>query len=220
MFYVGGYLLMPALEAPRDTGPALSQSSAGRARTVLDVAVPGHGEHWHKFEEILAETDVFLPNSDEAEIITGLSDPRAQAERFRAAGARTVVITQGERGTLLVEDGQRMHSGVYPTTFVGGTGAGDAFDAGFIAGMLAGEDSAGCLRWGSAFRASCVRGVSATDSVFNRAEAIEFMARHGCRLRAFSRCDNTGPNRCVTSASFELPANRSRDVLVHLRRRD
>ena len=59
--------------------------------------------------------------------------------------------------------------------YKGGTGAGDAFDAGFIAGLLAGEDLAGCLRWGSAIGASCVRRISATDSVFTRAEAEAFM---------------------------------------------
>jgi sugar/nucleoside kinase (ribokinase family) len=182
VFYVGGYLLMPPLERPGTLVKLFRKARAAGARTVLDVVVPGPGDHWRKFEEILTETDVFLPNSDEGELITGLADPLAQAEKFRAAGAKTVVITQGDRGTLLVEEGRRLRSSVYPTQFVGGTGAGDAFDAGFIAGMLAGEDSLGCLRWGSALGASCVRSVSATGSVFNRAEAIEFMRKHELKI--------------------------------------
>jgi sugar/nucleoside kinase (ribokinase family) len=183
VFYVGGYLLMPPLERRGTLVNLFRQARAAGARTVLDVVVPGAGDHWHKFEEILSETDVFLPNVDEAQLITGLTDPRAQAERFRAAGVKTVVITQGDRGTLLVEEGRTLSAGVYPTQFVGGTGAGDAFDAGFIAGMLAGEDSVGCLRWGSALGASCVRSVSATGSVFNRSEAIDFMKRHDLPLQ-------------------------------------
>jgi sugar/nucleoside kinase (ribokinase family) len=182
VFYVGGYLLMPLLERPGTLVKLFRQARAAGVRTVLDVVVPGPGDHWHKFEEILTETDVFLPNSDEGELITGFGDPLAQAEKFRAAGARSVVITQGERGTLLVEEGRRLRSSVYPTQFVGGTGAGDAFDAGFIAGMLAGEDSLGCLRWGSALGASCVRSVSATESVFNRAEAMEYMQKHELKI--------------------------------------
>jgi sugar/nucleoside kinase (ribokinase family) len=184
VFYVGGYLLMPALERRGTLVELFRQARAAGAKTVLDVVVPGPGDHWHKFEEILTETDVFLPNSDEAELITGLADPLAQAERFRAAGAKTVVITRGEQGTLLIEEGRRIKAGVYPTNFVGGTGAGDAFDAGFIAGMLAGEDSLGCLRWGSALGASCVRSVSATESVFDRQEALEFMGRHELKIQA------------------------------------
>lgn len=182
VFYVGGYLLMPALERRGTLVELFRQARSAGAKTVLDVVVPGPGDHWHKFEEILTETDVFLPNSDEAELITGLADPLDQAERFRATGAKTVVITCGDQGTLLVADGRRLRAGVYPTNFVGGTGAGDAFDAGFIAGMLAGEDSLGCLRWGSALGASCVRSVSATESVFDREEALAFMRRHELKI--------------------------------------
>jgi sugar/nucleoside kinase (ribokinase family) len=185
VFYVGGYLLMPELEKPGTLVKLFREARKAGAKTMLDVVVPGPGDHWHKFVEVLAETDVFLPNNDEAALITGLTDPIEQAERFRDAGVGTVVITQGDRGTLLVEDGRRLRCGIYPTKFVGGTGAGDAFDAGFIAGVLAGEDNVGCLKWGSALGASCVRSVSATESVFNRAEAIEFMRSHELRVEEF-----------------------------------
>jgi sugar/nucleoside kinase (ribokinase family) len=175
VFYVGGYLLMPALEGPDGLALLFRQARAADVTTMLDVVVPGPGEHWPKLKPVLAETDIFLPNEDEAAIITGLSDPLDQAKRFRDAGSGTVVITRGERGTLLVNDKLRIRAGAYPTKFVGGTGAGDAFDAGFIAGLLAGEDPLGCLKWGAALGASCVRSISATESVFTREEALSFM---------------------------------------------
>ncbi len=111
-------------------------------------------------------------------MITGLTDPLRQAEYFRECGSRTVVITRGRNGCLLVDDHVRLRAGVYPTEFVGGTGSGDAFDAGYIAGLLNGEDPAGCLRWGSALGASCVRSIGATESVFNRSEAEAFIREH------------------------------------------
>ncbi|HKD37289.1 MAG TPA: PfkB family carbohydrate kinase, partial [Pirellulales bacterium] len=158
-------------------------------KTVLDVVLPGPGDHWPKLEPLLAETDVFLPNEDEAAAITGVANPREQAKRFRDAGARTVVITRGERGSLLATDGLSVQAPPYPTTFVGGTGAGDAFDAGFIAGMLAGEDPIGCLKWGAALGASCVRSISATESVFTREEAVQFMAANELNLTATDEGD-------------------------------
>jgi sugar/nucleoside kinase (ribokinase family) len=175
VFYVGGYLLMPALEGPEGLAALFRQARASGVTTMLDVVVPGPGEYWPKIEPLLAETDVFLPNEDEAAIITDLTDPLDQAKRFRDAGAGAVVITRGERGTLLVKDKLRIQAGAYPTKFVGGTGAGDAFDSGFIAGLLAGEDPIGCLKWGAALGASCVRSISATESVFTRDEALVFM---------------------------------------------
>jgi sugar/nucleoside kinase (ribokinase family) len=182
VLYVGGYLLMPALEGPGGIAEVFRQAQAAGVKTVLDVVVPGPGQHWPKFEQVLKYTDVFLPNDHESAAITGLSDPEAQAEMFCQAGAKTVVITQGERGTLLVSERHRIMASVYPTEFVGGTGSGDAFDAGYIAGMLAGEDEIGCLKWGSALGASCVRSISATESVFTRDEALAFMRKHELKI--------------------------------------
>jgi sugar/nucleoside kinase (ribokinase family) len=177
VFYVGGYLMMPGLETDAMVD-LFRQARANGTKTVLDVVLFGGDRYWQTLERILPETDVFLPNDDEAAIITGQKDPLAQAERFRDAGAKTVVITQGKNGSLLVTDKLRLHSGVYPTEYVGGTGSGDAFDAGYIAGLLAGEDPAGCLRWGSALGASCVRAIGATESVFTRPEAEAFLRQH------------------------------------------
>lgn len=174
VLYVGGYLLMPALD-PEELADLFRRARAERVKTVLDIVLPGPGDHWPQLAPVLAETDVFLPNLDEARAITGLTRPDEQADRFREAGARTVVITCGEAGTVLAGERVRLSAGTYKTTFVGGTGAGDAFDAGYIAGLLAGEDERGCLRWGSALGASCVRSVSATSSVFTRGEALAFM---------------------------------------------
>ncbi len=184
VLYVGGYLLMPALEGE----PLATLFRAARAagtKTVLDIVLPGPGDHWPKLESVLAETDVFLPNTDEAAVLTGVADPVRQAERFAAAGAGAVVITCGGEGSVVVAQGERLRAGVHRTEYRGGTGAGDAFDAGFIAGLLAGEDLAGCVRWGSAVGASCVRSVSATDSVFTRAEAEAFMRREPLAVEPF-----------------------------------
>ena len=184
VLYVGGYLLMPAMETEGGLADVFRAARKAGVMTVLDVVLPGPGDHWPKLEHLLRETDIFLPNDDEAAAITGLKDPLEQAKRFREAGTRTVVITEGSRGTLLLSEKECLRAGVYPIDFVGGTGSGDAFDAGFIAGLLAGEDARGCLRWGSALGASCVRSVSATESVFNREEALEFMRRHELRIES------------------------------------
>ena len=177
VIYVGGYYMMPGLESDAMVELFRTARAAG-TKTILDVVIYGETRYWDRLAPLLAETDVFMPNDDEAALITGLEDPLEQAERFREAGARTVVITQGEKGTLLVSETLRLHAAVYPIEFVSGTGSGDAFDAGYIAGLLAGEDPTGCLRWGSALGASAVRAIGATEGVFNRAEAEAFMKQH------------------------------------------
>ncbi len=184
VLYIGGYLMLLALETQQMV-ELLREARRGGTKVLLDVVGLADRESFDRVALMLPETDVFLPNDDEAAALTGLSDPLDQVRVFRDAGAATVVITQGERGSLLVGDGVRLRCGVYPSNFVGGTGSGDAFDAGYIAGLLAGEDPAGCLRWGSALGASCVRSIGATESVFNRQEALALMREHTLEVEAF-----------------------------------
>ncbi len=177
VLYLGGYLLMPSLTHD-DVAKLFQTARSYGVTTVLDVVLPGPGDHFSGMEKVLAQTDVFLPNEDEAAALTGLSDPVAQAQRFREAGASTVVITCGDAGSVLLANNLRLRSGTYPVDFVGGTGSGDAFDAGYIAGLLGGDEPRRCLEWASALGASCVRSVGATDAVFHRDEALDFMRRH------------------------------------------
>jgi sugar/nucleoside kinase (ribokinase family) len=177
VLYVGGYFLMPALEG-EPLAALFRQARAWGVKTVLDVVMPGDGEPWPKLASVLSQTDVFLPNRDEAAALTGLDDPLEQAARLAAAGAGAVVITCGAQGSVLVSGKTRLRAPVHAVDCAGGTGAGDAFDAGVIAAMIAGEDPAGLLRWGSAIGASCVRSISATDSVFTRQQAEQFLRAH------------------------------------------
>lgn len=174
VFYVGGFLLLAALD-PEKLAEQFRLARAAGVKTVLDIVLPGPGEHMAKLAPVLAHTDVFLPNTDEAAIITGLTDPLQQAEHFLNAGARTVAITCGGEGSVLVTDNLRLRAGIFPMEYRGGTGSGDAFDAGYIVGLIEGLDPIGCLNWGAAIGASCVRSVSATESVFSRVEAEAFL---------------------------------------------
>jgi sugar/nucleoside kinase (ribokinase family) len=126
--------------------------------------------------------DVFLPNDHEGQLITGESEPLRQAEVFRSLGARTVVITCGSRGSILVDDKIRLRAGSYSVPFVDGTGGGDAFDAGYICGMLDGLEVEDRLRLASALGASCVRAVGTTPGVFTRPECEAFLKGQNLRI--------------------------------------
>src|SRR5437588_716204 len=126
--------------------------------------------------------DVFVPNNYEAELITGEYDPMAQAERFHALGAKTAIVTLGDRGAVLVADGVRLRAGSFATPFVDGSGGGDAFAAGYIDGLLRGLDAEGCLRRASAVGASCVRAIGTTTSVFTREECDAFLRENTLRI--------------------------------------
>ncbi len=111
-------------------------------------------------------------------MITGESDPVRQAELFHRLGVGTAIITLGGDGAVLVSETHRLRAGVYPVTLVDGSGGGDAFDAGYIYGLLKGLDPEGCLRVASALGASCVRAVGTTTGVFTLAECEAFLREH------------------------------------------
>jgi sugar/nucleoside kinase (ribokinase family) len=183
VLYVGGYFMLPGLETTAMVELFRDARASGTV-TVLDVVYDEGADCWSRLAPLLAETDVFLPNDDEAALLTGIENPLEQAKRFRRAGAGTVVITLGENGSLLVSDAVAIRVGTYPSRFVGGTGAGDAFDAGYIAGLIEGEDCEGCLRWATALGASCVRSIGATESVFDRREALDLMKDYTLEIEA------------------------------------
>jgi sugar/nucleoside kinase (ribokinase family) len=181
VLYLGGYLVMPEVHQDELASVFASARQVG-AKTVLDVVTPGPADYLSHLERLLPEVDVFLPNNHEAQLITGEAEPLRQAERFRSLGAGTVVITLGGDGALLVNDKVRLRSGVYPMSFVDGSGGGDAFAAGFIDGLLRDLDAEGCLRMASALGASCVRAVGTTTGVFTRAECEAFLQQHTLRV--------------------------------------
>ncbi len=177
VLYLGGYLLMPKVKQ-EELIPVFAAARKAGAKTVLDVATPGPGEYLSRLEKLLPEVDVFLPNNHEAELITGERDPVRQAELFRRLGAGTAVITMGAEGAVLVSGQARLRSGVFPVTFVDGSGGGDAFDAGYIYGLLNHWEPEDCLRVASALGASCVRAIGTTPGVFTRSECEEYLNEH------------------------------------------
>ncbi len=177
VFYLGGYLLMPGLKAAALI-PIFQRLHERGVRVVLDVATPHGARHLEELKPLLPFVDVFLPNVDEAALILNEPDPFTQAEIFHNLGAKTVVITMGAEGAVLVNRQEKLKAGIYPIQMVDATGSGDAFDAGFIYGLLQGADAAGCLRYASAMGASCVRAIGTTTGTFTREECEAYVREH------------------------------------------
>ena len=134
----------------------------------------------------MPHVDVFLPNHHEGELITGEKDPLRQAELFCTLGCDTAIITMGGDGAVLVQKKSRRPRacGVYSMPFVDPSGGGDAFDAGYIYGMLHEMGPEDCLRVASALGASCVRAIGTTPGVFTRAECEAFLRAHALPIEA------------------------------------
>ncbi len=92
--------------------------------------------------------EIFFPNEDEAQLLSGLSAPE---EQIRALGKifGLVVIKRGPRGAMAgTGDGEMVLVGSPQVEVVDTTGAGDAFAAGFLARYLRGEPLLSSLNGG------------------------------------------------------------------------
>jgi sugar/nucleoside kinase (ribokinase family) len=145
----------------------------------LDV---GWQEAWLRNPEslrALREVDFFFPNEREAELMTGQSEPTAALRVFADAGARAVALKLGAKGAALLCSGQILVGEAYPVAPVDTTGAGDCFDAGFIAAWLRGEPPETCLRIANACGALSTRrlgGIAAFPTSEELNEALEMKA--------------------------------------------
>jgi len=96
------------------------------------------------FFERAAGVDVFLPNLEEACALTGKDDPEvALAQLHRHFPI--VALKTGGKGALLAMNGQTLALPAPPVAVVDTTGAGDAFNAGFLDAWLDGGDARACL---------------------------------------------------------------------------
>jgi len=103
------------------------------------------------------QADYFLPGWDEIKLLYRTEDWNEALARL--SGLRAVTVVKGLSGnTVAVEEGQTTEVPFYPAEQVVDTvGAGDAFSAGFLAGILKGMTVADAVRVASINGSLCVQ---------------------------------------------------------------
>jgi len=86
---------------------------------------------------LLRSADLLLPNEDEARALTDGAEGEEAAARLAAQGP-LVALKRGSRGVVLIGSEGRLSEPSPAARVIDATGAGDAFNAGFIAGRLRG----------------------------------------------------------------------------------
>ena len=131
--------------------------------------------------ELLPLIDALITSSEFPERLTGIEDLRSALIEIKSRyGCAIVGATRGARGALVYCDGEFIESPAFPVP--GGcrdtTGAGDAFHAGFIYGMLRGEEIENCMRFGNAVAALKCRALGGRAALPNESELRGFMSNH------------------------------------------
>jgi 2-dehydro-3-deoxygluconokinase len=155
--------ITPALSATARAA-TFSAVEAARAGGTLVSFDPNHRSTlWHRdeaaavFRDLTARADILLAGEEEAEMILGgLAAPEDAARRLSELGPAHAIVKLGERGAVGCVDGTVRTVPAVRVEALDPVGAGDAFAAGYLTGLLDGEDAERALGLAAALGAWAV----------------------------------------------------------------
>ena len=166
--------LLPGLDK-RSAAELLKKAKEMGLSTSLDTAWDAKNQWLDLIEPSLSYTDIFLPSFDEARMISKKESPSDVAEFFLSYGIKIVGLKMGEKGCYIRTADKEIRVPAFKVQAVDTTGAGDAFVAGFLAGMINNWDLELIGKFANAAGACCITEVGASQGVKSLEKILEFM---------------------------------------------
>jgi ribokinase len=116
-------------------------------------------------EPIIQNSFVMMPNAVELKLITGESDIPEGAAMLIGAGVKIVAVKLGDKGCYVTNGEEKKTIAPFKVPVVDTTGAGDAFNAGFLYGLIQNKTLGECGRIGNFVAAKSVMKMGARDGL-------------------------------------------------------
>lgn len=174
ILHVAGSFLMPAFDG-EPTAHVLKKAQELGITTTLDTAWDSKGRWMSVLQPCLQYIDYAVPSIEEARLVTGKHDPADVAKVLMDHGVKTVGLKMGEDGCYIRSSDAEIRIPRYEVNAIDALGAGDAFAAGFLTGVLKGWDLEKTGRFANAVGASCVMALGATTGIKSLDETLAFM---------------------------------------------
>lgn len=175
--FLNSKLLLLQLEIPTPTVLHAAQQARANGLTVILNPAPAKPLP----AELISTVDILIPNESELSLLTGLpvTDPASAekaAKEILKQGVKTVIVTLGSKGALLVTAQQTTQVDTYKVNVVDTTAAGDAFIGGFASALLSGKSLKDSVRYGCACGALATTKFGAQPSLPTKEEVEKFIA--------------------------------------------
>jgi sugar/nucleoside kinase (ribokinase family) len=172
LLFYQDFWVLPKLDG-RPAAQLLKEARRRGLVTVLDECW-GLGPNRAKLELVLPFADYFLPSYDDLSAIYKGLDPNTMIKRLHDKGARKVILKMGKAGCVVSDGKKRRAIPACATKVVDTTGAGDCFDAGFIAGLTHGLADDESARIGCRAAAACIAHVGGAVGIpsFNKLRGL------------------------------------------------
>jgi ribokinase len=133
-------------------------------------------------DEFLSKIDIITPNEVEASILTGVKvktydDAREAANVLLGKGIKNVIITMGSQGVYIKTEEKEKIIPRHEVDAVDTTGAGDAFNGGFVAALAEGKDIFEAAEFGNVVGALSVTKIGTAPAMPTREDIDNFINR-------------------------------------------
>ena len=174
--HVSGYALIHRPQ--RDAAlRAMTYAEEANIKTSLDPSPHIHLAKPDVVTRALKLTHVLFPNYREAQYLSGRSNIREAGKRLLKRGPSLVSMKLGRRGCLLMTNHEKLRISAFKAKTIDTTGAGDAYDAGFVVAQLRGRSLKESAAFASAVAALKTTKAGARAALPRLAEVEKFM-RH------------------------------------------
>ena len=182
--------ITPALSASAAQAVSEAVRLARRAGALVSVDVNYRAKLWTPeqarpvLSELVRSAHIVIASEDElALVVSDPQDESAAAGELAAYGVKALVIKRGARGATVWHEGAVHHAAAIPVRVLDTIGAGDAFTAGYLSGVLDGLPPAAALHRGTVTGAFAVAAVGDWEGLPTRNELSLLDTDAGATLR-------------------------------------
>jgi 2-dehydro-3-deoxygluconokinase len=182
--------ITPALSGSAAEAVATAVALARQAGALVSLDVNYRSGLWTPQEahralsELVRSANIVIASEDELGlVVTGSGDESTAAQELAAYGVSQLVVKRGPRGATVWHEGSAHHAAAIPVTVLDTVGAGDAFTAGYLSGVLDGLAPAEALHRGTVTGAFAVAAVGDWEGLPTRDELTLLDAESGATLR-------------------------------------
>lgn len=177
VFHLGGVCLMDGVDGQPAAGLLKRMRELG-VTTTVDCLPRGQDSDYDALLPVLPYVDFFFPSYEDALRIAGCDSRQAAIDYFLDRGVGTLVITMGGEGISISQRGSdEIRLPAYEVNVLDTTGCGDAFSAGFIAGLVDGLSPTEAAEYGLAAGSMVATGLGSDAGIVDRASVEEFRAK-------------------------------------------
>lgn len=152
----------------------LAHAKSKGLTTTFDLIAPNDGT-LELLKDLLPHIDYFMPSFEEAEQISGLSDPKEVSDFFKNLGATSCIFKWGDKGSYISTPDVDFRIPAFKIEVSDTTGCGDSYCGGFIAGLSMDYELADACRLATAVSGLVATGLGSDAVLKDLQHAHDFM---------------------------------------------